>query len=305
MGNGGLAVCPYSARLEARQQLERVLALDGALIGGCEAPVRDAAIDLRAIAEGIVGAVEHLRDRHHLEQRRDLSRRVALRQLVMEFPELGERTVGQGRQLALLGETDEAAGQERQRAAAMGEDPADVRKLHGGAAEHEVRDGARGIGRVFDRCRRDARNEAAAAIGRCRVDIDHGLAPIELLVDRGKRRIAEILVLVLVNRPMPSALSVSKAYSISLRLPCASGGAMTANRPKRPGWSRTILAPYSLSWRARPRASSTLFPYQIPGWTIERIAVAIPLLSISSSEAAGDHFGAGAARRPGAIMAST
>src|SRR5215831_11335192 len=105
---------------------------------------------------------------------------------------------------------------------------------------------------------------------------------------------------------MPSALSVSKAYSISLRLPCASGGAMTANRPKRPGWSRTILAPYSLSWRARPRASSTLFPYQTPGWAIERIAVAMPLLSISSSEAAGDHFGGGApARRPGAIMAST
>src|SRR5215831_9307983 len=96
---------------------------------------------------------------------------------------------------------------------------------------------------------------------------------------------------------MPSALSVSKAYSISLRLPCASGGAMTANRPKRPGWSRTILAPYSLSWRARPRASSTLFPYQTPGWAIERIAVAMPLLSISSSEAAGDHFGGGAPLR--------
>src|SRR5712692_132438 len=39
------------ARLDARQQLERVLALDGALIGRCEAPVRDAPVDLRAVAE--------------------------------------------------------------------------------------------------------------------------------------------------------------------------------------------------------------------------------------------------------------
>src|SRR5262249_17623686 len=184
------------ARLEARQQLERVLALDGALIGGREAPVRDAPVDLRAIAEGIVGAVEHLRDRHHFQQRRDLARRVALRQLVIEFPELGQRTVGQVWLLALLGEADETAGQERQRAATVGEDPTNVRKPRGGAAEHDVRDGARGVGRVFARCRRDAWNEAAAAIGRGRVDIDHGLAPIELLVDRGKRRIAEILVLV-------------------------------------------------------------------------------------------------------------
>src|SRR2546426_6811653 len=47
------------ARLEARQQLERVVALDGALIVRCEAPVRNAPVDLRAIAEGIVSAVEH------------------------------------------------------------------------------------------------------------------------------------------------------------------------------------------------------------------------------------------------------
>ena len=34
---------------------------------------------------------------------------------------------------------------------------------------------------------------------------------------------------------MPSALSVSKAYSISFRLPSVSGGVIVANRPKRPG----------------------------------------------------------------------
>src|SRR5262249_56454013 len=85
MGNGSFAVAHNDAnfavgtlaRFEARQQLERVLALDGALIGACEAPVRDAPVDLGAVAEGIVGAVEHLRDRHHFEQHRDLPRREA------------------------------------------------------------------------------------------------------------------------------------------------------------------------------------------------------------------------------------
>src|ERR1700745_2020646 len=157
------------ARLEARQQLERVFALDGSLIVRRKAPVRNAPVDLRAIAEGIVGAVEHLGDGHHLEQRRNLARRVALRQLVKESTAVWQRTVGQIRLLALLGEANEATGQERQRAATMGEDPANVRKPRGGAAEHHVRDGTRGVGRVFDRCRRDAWNEAAAATGGGRV----------------------------------------------------------------------------------------------------------------------------------------
>src|SRR5215831_15349263 len=138
MGNGGFAVAHptrSSTPLDARQQLERVLALDGALIGAREAPVRNAPVDLRAIAEGIVSAVEHLGDRDHLQQRRDLAGRIALRQLVIEFPELRQRTVGQVRLLALGGKTNETAGQERQRAATMGEYPADVRKPRGGAAE--------------------------------------------------------------------------------------------------------------------------------------------------------------------------
>ena len=51
---------------------------------------------------------------------------------------------------------------------------------------------------------------------------------------------------------------------------------------------------------------STLLPYQMPGWAMDRIEVAIPLLSMSSSERAGDHFGGGApVRRPGAMMELT
>src|SRR4029453_19231179 len=100
--------------------------------------------------------------------------------------EFRQGRIGEVGRLALLGEADETAGQERQRSTAVGEDPANVWKLHRRSAEHQMRDGARGIGRVLDRSRRDAGNEASAASGRGRVDIDDGLAPIELLVDRTK-----------------------------------------------------------------------------------------------------------------------
>src|SRR5262245_62711238 len=106
---------PRSTRLDARQQLERGLALDGAQIGVREAPIGDAPVDLGAVAEGKVGPVHHLGHRHHLEQRSDLARRVALRELVIELLERGEGTIGQGRGLALLGEADEARGQARGR----------------------------------------------------------------------------------------------------------------------------------------------------------------------------------------------
>src|SRR5262249_6899636 len=104
--------------------------------------------------------------------------------------------IGEIRRFALRGQADETAGQERQRTAAVGEDPANIRKLYCRSAEHDVRDGTRGIGGVFDRPRRDARNEAAAASRRGRVDVNDGLATVELFINRGKRRIAEIFVLI-------------------------------------------------------------------------------------------------------------
>ena len=64
--------------------------------------------------------------------------------------------------------------------------------LRGVAAEHEMRDGARRIGRVFDRPRWDTGHEAAAAVGRRGMHIDHRLAAVELFVDRCEGRIAEI-----------------------------------------------------------------------------------------------------------------
>ena len=114
----------------------------------------------------------------------------------MKLLELGQGPIWQIRDFAFFGETNETAGQERQRAAAVGEDPANVRKAHCGSGEHEMRNGPRGIGCVFDRRRRYAGNEPSAAIRGGGVDIDHRLAPIQFLVDRGKRGIAEILGLV-------------------------------------------------------------------------------------------------------------
>src|SRR4029079_8910656 len=67
--------------LDARQQLERILALDGAQIIAAEAPFRDALVHLRAIAEWKVRPVHDLRYRHHLEQCRDLTGGVPLREL--------------------------------------------------------------------------------------------------------------------------------------------------------------------------------------------------------------------------------
>src|SRR5262245_9552068 len=96
-----------SAGLDPRQQFERILTLDRSKLGRAEAPIGDAPVDLGTVPERKVGAVHHLRDRYHLEQCRDLPRRVALGELVEEFLELGQGTVRQVGGLALLGEADE------------------------------------------------------------------------------------------------------------------------------------------------------------------------------------------------------
>ena len=153
--------------------------LDGAPVGGAEAPVCDALVDLGTVAEGVVGAVEHLRDRHQLEKRRDLPRGITLCELVVKLPELRQRTRRQMRGPAFLGKANEAAGQERQGAPAMGKYPADVGVLRHCAAEDQMRDRARGIGGVLNRARRNARNETAAAGRRRWMDIDDGFAPVE------------------------------------------------------------------------------------------------------------------------------
>ena len=87
---------------------------------------------------------------------------------------------------------------------------------------------------------------------------------------------------------MPSVLSVSYAYSISRRLPSVSGKGIEANMPNRPGWSVRSLAAYSFASREslRPRGTS---PSHTPGLINEVTEVAIPLLSMSSSDFCTDH----------------
>ena len=57
----------------------------------------------------------------------------------------------------------------------------------------------------------------------------------------------------LLKMPMPSACSVSKAYSISRNVPSVSAIGMAANSPKRPGWSTIILVMKSFTPRATVR----------------------------------------------------
>src|SRR5438046_1140422 len=63
---------------------------------------------------------------------------------------------------------------------------------------------------------------------------------------------------------MPSAFNTSSTYSISRRLPSASGKGIAAKKPKRVGLSLTICAAYSLHFRARVRAACAS-PNQMPG----------------------------------------
>ncbi len=69
--------------------------------------------------------------------------------------------------------------------------------------------------------------------------------------------------------------------------------------PKRPGWSAITLAPNSLVSRASARAASKL-PKKTLGSLIDRIEVATPPLSMSSSDCATVHFISGTwpVRRP-------
>ena len=121
----------------------------------------------------------------------------------MIFPQDRQRSVGHARILALTGEADQPAGQERQRAAAVRPDPADVRKPEraAGFAEDQAGDRAGRVGGVFDRAGRNALDQRAAAVRRDGVDIDHGLAAVELLVHRHESGIAQVFVLIAGEQP--------------------------------------------------------------------------------------------------------
>jgi hypothetical protein len=82
------------ARLDARQQFQGVVAFDGRNVAGAKAVCRDAGIHFGAVAVPEVGAVHHLRDRHHFQQGSDLTGRIALGELVIEFTKFRQRHAG-------------------------------------------------------------------------------------------------------------------------------------------------------------------------------------------------------------------
>ncbi len=87
---------------------------------------------------------------------------------------------------------------------------------------------------------------------------------------------------------MPSALSVSSAYSISRKLASTFGNGKAANVPKRRGLSAASLAPYSLQARASAAAAAAS-PNHTPGVVIDRIAVDTPAASMSASDFSDVH----------------
>ena len=94
---------------------------------------------------------------------------------------------------------------------------------------------------------------------------------------------------------MPSALSVSSPYSISLSEPSVSGGATMTKWPKRPGWSCTAFAAASFHSRDRRRDASTS-PNHGPGVEDEPIAISMPFASITSSAFSGVQVSASSPR---------
>ena len=76
-------------------------------------------------------------------------------------------------------------------------------------------------------------------------------------------------------KQMPSALSVSYVYAISLSAPSTSGSGRMANSPKRPGYLAMSFAPKSLQSRASARAFASS-PKWTPGSLIDIIDVATP-----------------------------
>src|SRR6185369_17041942 len=103
--------------------------------------------------------------------------------------------------LRVGGAAIDAAGEERRRPAAMRPDELDVRIARGVAVEGHADDGARRVGAVLDASGREAVAEIPAAVGRCWMNVDDRLAPVELLHHGPKRGVAEPRVAVTGEQP--------------------------------------------------------------------------------------------------------
>src|SRR5262249_12866277 len=132
----------HSPHLDAGHQLHRVAVLDRGLVGGVELVVAQPVGRFEGLAMGELAAEQHLRAADEPHQRGELAARVALRHLVIVLAQDRQRAVRHARILALFREADEPAGEERQRAARMRPDPADLGEAGraAGLAEDQARD---------------------------------------------------------------------------------------------------------------------------------------------------------------------
>ena len=179
-----------------RQQLQRIVALDRLQIRGGELQSGEPLDGDFRRPERKVGAEQQMRHRHDVEHGLDRAWRRDADDIDVELAQLVHHAVRHARvQLgAVLGQADEPVGDHGQRAAAMREDPFDVGAAVQRAAEQQADDRAGGVEREFDGRRRDVGNDVEREARRGRVEIDHGLAPVELVEHLREGFVAGILV---------------------------------------------------------------------------------------------------------------
>src|SRR5579863_2562301 len=160
-----LAPSPLRLRLQSRQKPLGIAARDRVEVGLRQAELSKI-IDLIKGKIRSVGAVAELRHRHELLQRRHRGRMRGVGGVVVEAAEFGLDAVGSeaaGRPRLLVIERLDAAGQKRNRAAAVREDPFDVALVREGPRQKQAHDRARGVMRHFDYGRKRADGKIAAA----------------------------------------------------------------------------------------------------------------------------------------------
>ena len=169
--------------VQPRHEAQRIVAVDQAKFGVGKSEIDQALGGHRRRDHREVGAEHDLARRHQPGHGRERVRIESLRRVEKEFSQLRHRAVRQTRLqfLAAIGPEQNAAHQERQRAAAMRKNEADIGKARGGSAEHQARYGARGFSAVFQD-RVDQIRHQIGDIGAGRMDVGDGVAAVELSI---------------------------------------------------------------------------------------------------------------------------
>jgi hypothetical protein len=120
-----------------------------------------------------------------------------IRSVVIEAAKFGLDPVKTVAISSAIEERLDAAGQHRNSAAGMREQPLDVAQLRESPADQKTENRARRIVRHFDHRRERADVEPAAAARDQRMDVNNRFAPVQLRENRPARRIAELFISVI------------------------------------------------------------------------------------------------------------